>query len=221
MRTDEATYAGDDGTVTLALASLGRPGFDALVEAHPPTGARDLWRQDTFAPALIAACVTSWGVPWADEDPHMLGPVDVATATSWWNEWPVDAAEDLFGRCVALNITSIEWARRRLDRDVRLAAEVAYTAEVGIPHSIFLSWPERDQDLALANAVRAADRCPGCGVPAALMGAAGAYTVVSTACVQCEVKAQAEAAIPAEHAHRYHHHLVATGQVELAEQREA
>ena len=138
-----------------------------------------------------------------------MGRIDVATAAEWWDEWPTDAAEDLFGRCVALNITSIEWARRRLNRDPRLAAEVAYCAGHGLPHSMFLTWAERDQDLALAHAVRAADRCPGCGVPADLMGVVGAFTVVSRPCVQCELKAQVEATIPPEHAHRYHHHLQA------------
>jgi hypothetical protein len=88
-----------------------------------------------------------------------------------------------------------------------LAAEVGYCAPHGIPHSVFLSWSERDQDLALAHDVRAADRCPGCGVPADLMGAVGAFTVVTRPCVQCELRAQVEATIPPEHSHRYHHHL--------------
>jgi len=211
MRTDEATYGGDQGTITVALTALGRPRFDELVEAHPPTKAKDLWAEATFAPALIAACVTGFG---AAGDPYQLGRIDVPTATSWWNDWPVDAAEDLFSRCVALNITSIEWARRRLDRDPRLAAEVAYAAGAGIPHSMFLGWAERDQDLALADKVRTADRCPGCGVPADLMGDPGAFTVVSRACVHCEAKALVEASIPPEHRHRYHHHLVATGHVD-------
>lgn len=211
MRTDEATYSGDEGTITLALASLGRPAFDALVEAHPPTKAKDLWAQGTFAPALIAASVTGFGV---DDDPQMLGRIDVATARTWWDDWPPDAAEDLFTRCVALNITSIEWARRRLVRDPRLAAEVAYCAGAGIPHSAFLGWAERDQDLALADKVRAADRCPGCGVPAALMGVLEAFEVVSVGCVHCEALALAEASIPGEHRHRYHHHLKATGHVD-------
>ncbi|HEY8881939.1 MAG TPA: hypothetical protein VIM47_00915 [Dermatophilaceae bacterium] len=214
MRTDQGDYQGDDGTITVALAALDRPGFDALVEAHPPTRAKDLWQEATFAPALIAASVTSWSVGWADEDPHQLGRIDVATARTWWDDWPVDAAEDLFTRCVNLNITSIEWARRRLDRDPRLAAEVAYCAGAGIPHSAFLGWAERDQDLALADKVRAADRCPGCNVPADLMGDPEAFEVVSQACVHCEAKALAEASIPAEHRHRYHHHLKATGHVD-------
>jgi hypothetical protein len=203
VRRDEATYHGDDGTVTVRLAAMGRAPFDELVEAHPPVNGRDLWLEDTFAPALIAASVTSW------TDIDGVGALDEGTATSWWNEWPTDAAEDLFGRCVALNITSIEWARRRLNRDPRLAAEVTYCAEHGLPHSLFLTWSERDQDLALAHNARAADRCPGCGVPSNLMGVVGAFTVVSTPCVQCELKAQVEATIPPEHAHRYHHHLQA------------
>jgi hypothetical protein len=209
VRRDEATYHGDDGPITVRLAAMGRASFDELIEAHPPVKDRDLWLEDTFAPALIAASVTSWSMPYADENPHQMGRIDVATAAEWWDEWPTDAAEDLFGRCVALNITSIEWARRRLNRDPRLAAEVAYCADHGIPHSAFLSWSERDQDLALAHEVRAGDRCPGCGVPADLMGVAGAFTVVSRGCVQCELKAQVEATIPPEHAHRYHHHLQA------------
>lgn len=211
MRTDEATYSGDEGTITVALTALGRPRFDTLVEAHPPAKAKDLWAQGTFAPALIAASVTGFG---SDDDPYQLGRIDEATARTWWDDWPVDAAEDLFGRCVALNITSIEWARRRLDRDPRLAAEVAYCAGAGIPHSSFLAWAERDQDLALADRVRAADRCPGCNVPAALMGVPEAFEVVSVACVHCEAKAAAEASIPAEHRHRYHHHLQATDHVD-------
>jgi len=209
VRRDGATYHGDDGTVTVRLAAMGRAPFDELVEAHPPVKDRDLWLEDTFAPALIAASVTWWS---QESDAHGHGAcddVDEGTATCWWNEWPTDAAEDLFARCVALNITSIEWARRRLDRDPRLAAEVGYCADHGIPHSAFLSWSERDQDLALAHEVRAADRCPGCGVPAALMGTPEAFTVVSRPCVHCEAKAQVEASIPPEHSHRYHHHLQA------------
>ncbi len=212
MRTDEASYCGDEGTVTLALASLGRPAFDELVEAHPPQAATGLWQEATFAPALIAASVASWSVPYADEDPHWLGRIDVPTAATWWNEWPVDAAEDLFTRCVTLNISSIEWARRRLERDRRLAGEVACASALGIPHSVFLGWSERDQDLALANDVIAADRCPGCGVPAAAMDDPAAFTVVSRACVHCESKAGFEAAIPSEHRHRYHLHLKATAE---------
>ena len=214
MRRDEATYHGDDGTVTVRLAAMGRAPFDELVEAHPPVKDRDLWLEDTFAPALIAASVTSWSQECAGDvqgtySQGTYDGVDVGTATDWWDEWPTDAAEDLFGRCVALNISSIEWARRRLDRDPRLAAEVGYCADHGLPHSAFLSWSERDQDLALAHEVRAADRCPGCGVPAHLMGVAGAFTVVSRGCVQCELKAQVEATIPPDQAHRYHHHLQA------------
>jgi len=205
VRKDGATYQGDDGTITVRLASIGRVAFDELVEAHPPVKGRDLWLEATFAPALIAASVTSW----SDEEDQPRDRVDVPTATDWWNEWPIDAGEDLFRRCVALNITSIEWARRRLNRDPRLAAEVGYCAAHGIPHTQFLSWSERDQDLALAYEVRAADRCPGCGVPADLMGAVGAFTVVSRPCVQCELKAQVEATIPPDQSHRYHHHLVA------------
>lgn len=205
MRTDEATYHGDDGAITVRLAAMGRVPFDALVEAHPPVNEKDLWLEDTFAPALIAASVTSW----TDQDDNTWDETTPTRATSWWDEWPTDAAEDLFKRCVALNITSIEWARRRLDRDPRLAAEVGYCADYGIPHTQFLTWPERDQDLALAHAVRAADRCPGCNVPAHLMGVVGAFTVVSTPCVQCELKEQVASAIPPEHAHRYHHHLKA------------
>jgi hypothetical protein len=203
MRIDGATYTGDDGTITVRLAAIGRPAFDALVEAHPPVKARELWLEDTFAPALIAASVTAW----TDEDGIDFRSVNAHLATSWWDEWPADAAADLFTRCVNLNITSIEWARRRLDRDPRLAAEVAYCVGHGIPHSVFLTWAERDQDLALAFDVRAADRCPGCGVPAALMDDPGAFTVVSRACVHCEAKHMTEAHIPDAEAHRYHHHL--------------
>ena len=209
MRTDEATYYGDDGAITVRLAAMGRAPFDELVEAHPPVKEKDLWLEDTFAPALIAASVTSWT---HDSNGWILGKPNglaVATAAQWWDEWPTDAAEDLFARCVALNITSIEWARRRLDRDPRLAAEVGYCATNGVPHSAFLSWSERDQDLALAHEVRAADRCPGCGVPAALMNDIDAFTVVSRGCVHCDAMKHAGDSIPPEHAHRYHHHLQA------------
>jgi hypothetical protein len=41
------------------------------------------------------------------------------------------------------------------------------------------------------------------------MGTPEAFTVVSRPCVHCEAKAQVEASIPPEHAHRYHHHLQA------------
>lgn len=203
MRTDEATYEGDDGPVTVRVVALGRPVFDALVEAHPPVNDRDLWFQDSFAPALIVASVNEW----TDTHGTAHRGVGADLALDWWDCWPPDAAVDLFTRCVNLNIGSIEWARRRLDRDQRLAAEVAYSVNHGIPHSTFLGWSERDQDLALAHEVRVADRCPGCGCPAADMDDPGAFTVISDACVHCEQMRQVEAAIPSDQSHRYHHHL--------------
>lgn len=40
---------------------------------------------------------------------------------------------------------------------------MAYCGPRGIPLSVFLGWPQDDQDAALAWQAREATRCPGCG----------------------------------------------------------
>lgn len=40
---------------------------------------------------------------------------------------------------------------------------MAYCAPKGIPHSVFLSWPDADQDKALEFQALEANRCPFCG----------------------------------------------------------
>lgn len=47
--------------------------------------------------------------------------------------------------------------------DVRLRDELALCHTWGIPHSRFLSWPELDQDKALAYAAYDRAVCKGCG----------------------------------------------------------
>jgi hypothetical protein len=55
--------------------------------------------------------------------------------------------------------------RAQIERDPRFAAELDYCAPRGIAHSVFLGWPDEDQDKALAWAAEEAERCPGCHTP--------------------------------------------------------
>lgn len=64
---------------------------------------------------------------------------------------------------------------------------MAYCGPRGIPHSVFLSWPELDQDKALEWAREQATVCDGCGTRRAEWDADGdAYYAVPSICRGCE-----------------------------------
>lgn len=185
---------GEPADVT--VRGLDRQQWRDLLEKHPPRNADEAFNEDTFPPALIAACT------------------GLAGAEQWWEESPVDAAEDLFTECLRLsNPGSWAWASRALSRDGRLAAEVALATSMGIPHSAFLAWPDRDQDLALAQHAREGDHCPGCGVPEAAMQDPTAAEPVTRRCLHCQAKASAIENIPAEMRGFVHVFVVPSGGV--------
>ncbi len=51
---------------------------------------------------------------------------------------------------------------KRLETDARLGEELDYCVPRGIPHSVFLSWDEMDQDKAIEWLRREARKCPTC-----------------------------------------------------------
>lgn len=189
-------YDGDPVEVT--VTGLDRPAWWALLAQHPPRdGERGLWHEDTFAPALIEACTGT----------------DLDTARERWDEWPADAAEDLYLACVRASApTSVDWAVHALRRDDRLALEAGYCADKGIPHSTFAAWPVRDQDLILAAWTAARDTCPGCGAPSWAMRDPTAMAWKPVACVHCEDKPAVLKDIPEDQRHRIHLTLQHTDQ---------
>ena len=75
--------------------------------------------------------------------------------------------------------------------------ELAYCTPLGIPHSEFLSWPDDDQDKALAYQRDKATVCAGCGTrPREWVGDRFAFVAQSTVCPGCEVLAQEQKNIP-------------------------
>ena len=81
--------------------------------------------------------------------------------------------------------------------DARLRAELALCHDRGVPHSRFLSWPEHDQDKALAYAAYKASVCQGCGTRAdewepARGGDRHAYEAVAETCPGCQVRGDLE-----------------------------
>lgn len=81
--------------------------------------------------------------------------------------------------------------------DVRLRAELALCHERGVPHSKFLSWPELDQDKAIAYAAYKASVCQGCGTREdewddTRGGDKHAYEATETTCPGCQVRGDLE-----------------------------
>ena len=159
---------GDGGR--LAVRALARTVWDDLVDRHP-AGPRSPvpWDPATFLPALVAA---STGLDLADA----AGLVD-----------DVDLGGPVVDACLQASApTPGEWARLRRARDPLLTAEVAYCSSVGVPHSVFLGWAQRDRDLALAHADLQADRCPGCGAPGADRDDPTAWVPTAVSCPHCQ-----------------------------------
>ena len=75
----------------------------------------------------------------------------------------------LLEACLGLCLpTAIDRAWFRLERDMRLRAEMDYCGPVGLPHSTFLGagigmWSEQDRELALAWQQRKQATCGRCG----------------------------------------------------------
>lgn len=177
-----------DSGETLAVEVRGIPRADLalLVDEYPPRpGDPGPWNEATFPAALISACT----------DLDLRSAAVLAEDT--------DLGDDVTATCLRLSQPgALQWARDRIATDPRLAAELAYCAPRGIPHSMFLSWPGRDQDLAITWAEAQADRCPGCGVPSSDMTDPGAWRPRVRPCLHCESTAQARDSIPPEHQSR-------------------
>ncbi len=81
--------------------------------------------------------------------------------------------------------------------DGRFRAELALCHSWGIPHSRFLSWPDLDQDKALAYADYQAGVCQGCGTRQAEWepehgGDRHAYVASAHTCPGCQVRGDLE-----------------------------
>jgi hypothetical protein len=194
----------DEGTVT--VVQLPRAVWDTLVDVHPPAaGEPGGWHPETFPPALIAASIRDYGgTPWPDGAPPIIGQ-------AIWDNWTPDAAEQVWEACLLLSSPRpLAWATARLDRDSRLAVEVAYCATVGLRPSVFAGWDVRDRDLILAAWLRSRTACPGCGVAWAQMDDyAAALDVEQRECVWCTARDQAADLIPADRRHAVHTFVVA------------
>lgn len=188
----------DDGNdadeVVFTVRGLDRTEWAALIHQHPTADPRWRWDAGTLYPALVAACTVTpavdldWAVRLVD-DPDVGG--------------------DLIEMCLQLTEPgSLEWAKRRLATDARLAAEVAAAVRMGIPHSAFTDWPTASQDLALAHLEMRARVCPGCGVPEADMRDPLAWEPDARECWHCDTLEKTRAVIPEEARHKVHVHLV-------------
>jgi hypothetical protein len=187
----------DDGDVTLAVTGLDRAAWSVLVDQHPSSDPRWQWDHDTLAPALIRACVV---------DPLL----DEGLAGQLCDD--PDIGPDLLDLCFRLSEPGTwEWARRRLEKDARLAAEVAASVRMGIPHSQFAGWPARDQDLALAHLELTRDVCPGCGIPTSEMRREGVWEARHRDCWGCIELEAGRKMVPEDERYHVHVDLVRSG----------
>jgi len=153
-RLDELHEAAAEAAVRFVCRELPRKQYRDLIEAHPPVKEGRRWNDETFGPALIAARVHRAGHP-AGSGAGAVGHLERLR-----HQRPVrrcdhgqrGAVEDPF------------W-REELRRDRRLRAELDYCVPRGIGHSDFLTWPDDDQDKALAWLEDKNERCAGCGQP--------------------------------------------------------
>lgn len=78
-------------------------------------------------------------------------------------------------------------------------SELAYCVPLGIPHSQFLSWPELDQDKAVAFLEHKAAECPGCGTrPEEFEGDREAFVAETRRCIGCELLELEQDGVPEE-----------------------
>lgn len=172
----------DDGPLEIEVAGLDRQAWTALLDAHPPRPEDEApWNDDTFPPALMAACT----------------PMTARVARLAWEKWPEDQAEAVFHECLRLSSPQgWDWATDALRRNPRRAAEVAAAMKMQVPLSVFLSWPDTDQDYVLAAIDRDASRCPGCGVPDEDTKRPGQWTYEHRTCEVCRVREFGREEIP-------------------------
>lgn len=144
------------------MTRVSRQAWADLRFAHPAVDPAD--PTDDFAQALIAATG-------GDPDVWVTG----------------GEAEALTAYQVALRsaIPDHTWASDALERDSLLALEMEVCAAYRIPHSVFLGWDERDQDLAVAHQARKADVCPAGRHPRAAMTDPDAVEMRRVHCAAC------------------------------------
>lgn len=208
----------DDSRVTLAPLADGE--WARLVDEHPPREGVDRGpvNEDTFPAALIAASIV--GMESGDYETHVgpylqttfkAGEYQPAAAADLYDNGPVDAAEDLYETCLRLSAPKpLTWAVRRLQRDERLALEVAYCADHGLDPDVFAVWSQRSRDLVLAHYTTSRTRCPGCGVAWDAMHDLDAAVVEQRECFHCEARNAADAAVPEAAKPRVHTFVVPT-----------
>lgn len=80
----------ETAVVIFTFRELPRKAYRALVDEHPDPDGKMRWHEETFAPALIAACCA---------DPEMT----LADATAVWDEWSEVATQILYGAAVIVN----------------------------------------------------------------------------------------------------------------------
>ena len=104
VRTIPLTIPGDDGApvkVNVRLRAIGSQAYDDLISKHPPTPKqkRDgaTYNPDTFAPALVAACMT---------EPK----IDLEDAQALWEseDWSRGELTELFLASVQINQAGLD-----------------------------------------------------------------------------------------------------------------
>lgn len=100
----EMTVPDDSGTpvtLTISLQAIGSSAYDELISKHPPTAAQRkenaAYNVDTFAPALLAQCMTS---PVMTED----------EARELWtsDQWSRGELMQMFMSCVEVNSAGLD-----------------------------------------------------------------------------------------------------------------
>jgi hypothetical protein len=79
---DELKLQAQDAAVDFTFRELSRPVFWELIDQHPDPDGNLRWNQDTFAPALMAACCQShdyteaqWAQLWDEWPAWMIAPL--------------------------------------------------------------------------------------------------------------------------------------------------
>lgn len=201
---------GDDVVHAVALAAPDPDRYHYLVAAHlPREDVDEPWDGDSFPPALIAACCTWLEVRNGDDVvEHIDTPPAAVVAAVVDDDWPVDAAAEVFEQALILaNPEGFDWARIRLRGSPRFELEAAVAAHYRIPHSQFMAWEPRDRQIALAYHVESRDRCPGCGVPSRLMQDVEGADLHQAECGWCEERDRVLADIPEQRRTSVHVHV--------------
>lgn len=184
---------GDDAAAepwVVGLAPCGHDTWHALVARHqPPVDAtpeqlRDA--SDAFDTDLVAASVV-WEQDGDDLTSRSIPPPGTIAA-AWPDDLPGDAWASLTEWSMRVSgPEGFEWAVDRLRRAPLFRLEAAAAHHYRIPYSVFMGWDDDDRAVAIGYLVETRDVCPGCGVPARLMGQYDVADVVTTVCVWCEV----------------------------------